>query len=58
MKLLIHPFTVCTALFLVFLAYYTWAALKLPTLFNLDNQYNHAATRYIAQHLKIPAHIV
>ncbi len=41
-------------LFVGFLIYYVHAALSFPTLFNVDNHLNHAATRYISEHLKLP----
>lgn len=41
-------------LFVCALAYYVNAALTFPDLFNIDSQYNHAATSYIGAHKEIP----
>ena len=48
------PILIATALFVITLIFYGQAALNLPILFNLDNQNNYAATRYIAENNKIP----
>ncbi|MBX2848606.1 MAG: DUF2142 domain-containing protein [Acidiferrobacterales bacterium] len=45
---------ISTVLFVFSLAFYSYAAFNLPTLFNLDNQHNYAATRYIAEHHRLP----
>lgn len=45
---------IAAIIFIAALVFYVYAALNLPTLFNLDNQNNYAATRYISEHYKIP----
>jgi len=53
-KRLIRPILIAIAVFFIALAFYSYAAINFPTLFNLDNQVNHVATRYIAKNHKIP----
>ena len=48
------PILIATALFVITFIFYCQAAINLPTLFNLDNLNNYAATRYIAENHKIP----
>ena len=48
------PILIATALFVITFVFFCQAAINLPTLFNLDNQNNYAATRYIAENHKIP----
>jgi len=49
-----HPIMIGIALFFSSLIYYGNTALNFPLLFNLDSHANHAATRYISKHQKIP----
>lgn len=51
---LLNPILIAAILFVCSLVFYIQAALNLPPLFNLDNQSNYAATRYIAENHKIP----
>ena len=53
-NLLFRPAVIAVILFIVSLCYYGHAALNFPTLFNIDNQDNFAATRYIAEQHKLP----
>ena len=54
LKHVLIPVLVGISLFLASLVYYGYAAVNFPTLFNLDNHLNHAATRYIVEHQQIP----
>ncbi len=53
-KYLHRPILIGTLLFIVSLVYYANAAVNFPTVFNLDNHLNHAATRYLVEHHKLP----
>ena len=46
---------VSLVIFLSSLLYFGYAAVKFPTIFNLDNHLNFWATRYIAEHQTLPA---
>lgn len=52
--LLQRPNIAAALIFLVFLVYYTYAALTFPVVFNPDSYANQAATRYLVEHRRLP----